>query len=431
MRETHSGSLQLLTQGTADIVLDCCDDYWDGKDLKTLTLQERKRAQDFYQRSALTAYCTAFSYRPLRHGITGSLGGKKPEETAYIELPAECKYRVLSPEYEDIDYANFELKHSISTDSLLFSDANKAEVSDVESCYEMQCHQIFIGMVTMQYQAQTDIVQLIERLERACIRFVHFSKENELRSRVFSEKMGLESGWNCHISLLSNTDSSSAPSPKYSDKLEKDEAHNEDFFHNENEIHHKLLAASLESSKNLSSSAPCAISDQIIFDPKKKTIDENEEIDFEDPFEKNCRSLSCVTDSTEQSAPINFDMSNRVSFIIPHNIKRNISNLIHSSQAKLPRGIENIRPHLENVDNVPLLVSLFTDCSAEATREMLKIMQQYGEIVVCLGSSASNANSEIFLQGDCSIAIEPLYPQVRDRFRSIFLINFELSINVL
>lgn len=81
-------------------------------------------------------------------------------------------------------------------------------------------------------------------------------------------------------------------------------------------------------------------------------------------------------------------------------------------QAKLPRGIENIQPHLENVDNVPLLVSLFTDCSAEATREMLGIMQQYGEIVVCIGSSASNANAEIFLQADCSIGIEPLYPQV-------------------
>lgn len=98
-----------------------------------------------------------------------------------------------------------------------------------------------------------------------------------------------------------------------------------------------------------------------------------------------------MTDSTEQSAPINFDMSNR---------------------AKLPRGIENIQPHLENVDNVPLLVSLFTDCSAEATREMLDIMQTYGEIVVCLGSSASNANAEIFLQADCAIGVEPLYPQV-------------------
>jgi hypothetical protein len=49
-------------------------------------------------------------------------------------------------------------------------------------------------------------VELIDDLEGACIRFVHFSKENELRSRVFSEKMGLEAGWNCHISLLSEAD---------------------------------------------------------------------------------------------------------------------------------------------------------------------------------------------------------------------------------
>lgn len=43
---------------------------------------------------------------------------------------------------------------------------------------------------------------------------------------------------------------------------------------------------------------------------------------------------------------------------------------------------------------------------------MLSIMQSYGEIVVCMGSSASNANAEIFLQADCSIGVEPLYPQV-------------------
>lgn len=85
---------------------------------------------------------------------------------------------------------------------------------------------------------------------------------------------------------------------------------------------------------------------------------------------------------------------------------------VKTFKAKLPRGIENIQPHLENVDNVPLLVSLFTDCSAEATREMLGIMQTYGEIVVCIGSSASNANAEIFLQADCGIGVEPLYPQV-------------------
>ncbi|KAG8227373.1 hypothetical protein J437_LFUL000381 [Ladona fulva] len=103
------------------------------------------------------------------------------------------------------------------------------------------------------------------------------------------------------------------------------------------------------------------------------------------------RSLSCLTDSTEQSAPVNFDMSNR---------------------AKLPRGIEKIRPHLEQIDNVPLLVSLFTDCTPSATREMLHIMQDYGEVVCVMGSSANAHNMPIFMQADASLGVEPLYPQV-------------------
>lgn len=176
--------------------------------------------------------------------------------TAYLELPPEPRYTLghthrSSPSFTyDSTSALPPLHQSVSTDSLLFATSSsttntttatanhhtvnphevrgcsvpashrhphqlhahhhqhshkEADCTDVEGCFEMQCHQVFIGMVTMQYQAQTDVVQLIERLEQACVRFVHFSKENELRSRVFSEKMGLESGWNCHISLLSKS----------------------------------------------------------------------------------------------------------------------------------------------------------------------------------------------------------------------------------
>lgn len=146
---------------------------------------------------------------------------------AYLELPPESKYHMSHEERPRYKFdCHNTLHHSISTDSLLFSDNKEEDINDVAGkclkqfkdtltlcpspfsaagCFEMQCHQVFIGMVTMQYQAQTDIVQLIERLDLACVRFVHFSKENELRSRVFSEKMGLESGWNCHISLLSES----------------------------------------------------------------------------------------------------------------------------------------------------------------------------------------------------------------------------------
>lgn len=111
------------------------------------------------------------------------------------------------------------------------------------------------------------------------------------------------------------------------------------------------------------------------------------------------RSLSCLTDSTEQSAPVNFDLSNRVSFcdkILPWMYFYTL----HILQAKLPRGIDKIRPHIELIDNVPLLVSLFTDCNTTVTREMLHIMQDYGEVVCVLGSSANAENMPIFMQAD-------------------------------
>ncbi|KRG03523.1 transmembrane protein 94 isoform X2 [Drosophila mojavensis] len=486
MRENPGGYLSLFTQGTADIILDCCDDFWDGKDLRPLSPQDRKRALDFYQRSALTSYCTAFAYRPLRHGIHGALSGPLHSngQIAYLELPPESKLRMQHVDKSHCDFEgghHVKLSHSISTDSLLFSESKDEDCNDVEGCFEMQCHQVFIGMVTMQYQAQNDIVHLVERLERACIRFVHFSKENELRSRVFSEKMGLESGWNCHISLLSEPEPErekpTVSKVKESDNPSKSSKHagkiiNETNTTTTNNTNTKTTSTTtdtvaihlpsdhvmhiqppdgdvtgtpiakqttdiigdppdgpklsylleppknLESSKTLSCSAPGAISNpdecnvpaeisdaaneldaskendenaELIVDEEPDTERHKQRHSLDSAMDENCRSLSTLTESTDQSAPINFDMSNR---------------------AKLPRGIENIRPHLEQVDNVPLQVSLFTDCSAEATRQMLDIMQSYGEIVVCLGSSASNDNANIFLQADCSIAVEPLYPQV-------------------
>ena len=39
--------------------------------------------------------------------------------------------------------------------------------------------------------------------------------------------------------------------------------------------------------------------------------------------------------------------------------------------AKLPHGIESVKEHLREVDNVPLLVSLFTDVTKESTAEMV------------------------------------------------------------
>lgn len=45
--------------------------------------------------------------------------------------------------------------------------------------------QIFIGMVTTNFQPKTDILTLIDQLDQACIRFVHFSEDQVLRSKVW------------------------------------------------------------------------------------------------------------------------------------------------------------------------------------------------------------------------------------------------------
>ncbi|KAL0278648.1 UNVERIFIED_CONTAM: hypothetical protein PYX00_000409 [Menopon gallinae] len=382
LRDKQSGTLQLMSQGTADVILDSCVEYWDGHDLYPLTTADRKKIIDFYQRSSLTAYCTAFAYRPLTKAVNSKLSD------IYLEIPADSKNLYLphrSPTPLALSLVDSKWKGILaqfhSTDSLLNTECKEEEISDVEGCFDLQCNQVFIGMVTMQYQAQTDIVNLIEQLDRACIRFVHFSKENELRSRVFSEKMGLESGWNCHISLLSERNSTN-----------------------------------LTSSRAMSFSAPSAINLEqsvVKFDEDTANLNWNDgatccksagnsrykrssqdsvlvqggDLTSLEPS----RSLSCLTDSTDQSVPVNFDIWNR---------------------AKLPRGIDKIRPHLDMIDNVPLLVSLFTDCTPTVTREMLHIMQDYGEVVCVMGSSANYENIGIFMQADASIAVEPLYPQV-------------------
>ncbi|CAH1388876.1 unnamed protein product [Nezara viridula] len=369
---TIPNSLQMFSQATGDIALDSCVDFWDGNTLRTLTSSDRKKILDFYQRTSLTAYCTAFAYRPLGRPVNSDM------TKIYMELPADSHLLYLK------NRSPTPIERSLRQTSVdcLTAEEVAEEVNDIEGCFEMQCNQIFLGMVTMQYQAQIEMVHLIEQLERACIRFVHFSKENELRSRVFSEKMGLESGWNCHISLLSSEESK--------EELLDVDLKEDDW--ERSDAHAPLLSgnqcSSLEGSRAMSVSAPCAINTETSANPDytKSKVDE-----FEVISQEGWQSLSCLTDSTEQSAPINFDMSNR---------------------AKLPRGIEQIRPHLEQVDNVPLLVSLFTDCIPSTTQQMLDIMKDYGEIVCVMGSSANADNSSIFLRANVSVSVEPLFPQV-------------------
>lgn len=144
--------------------------------------------------------------------------------------------------------------------------------------------QIFLGMTAMCHQPKQNVVDFIEDLGLAGIRFVYFSPTAERESKAFAERLGLETDWNSCI-LLSN------------------------------------------------------------------------------PDDENCGN----------------------GYLQTHDIK-----------AQLPRGIDEIRPHLEDVDDIPLHVSLFAECTPRAMKEMIRIFQENGEVVCSIGNALNTKNTESF-----------------------------------
>ena len=64
VRDRSTGLAHLFSQGTADLLLELCTDYWDGRAIVPLAPADRRKLLDQYARLSAVAYCTAFAYRP-------------------------------------------------------------------------------------------------------------------------------------------------------------------------------------------------------------------------------------------------------------------------------------------------------------------------------------------------------------------------------
>ncbi|GKY99438.1 hypothetical protein MPSEU_000898300 [Mayamaea pseudoterrestris] len=73
--------------------------------------------------------------------------------------------------------------------------------------------------------------------------------------------------------------------------------------------------------------------------------------------------------------------------------------------ARLPHGVDDVKRHLEEVDNVPLLVSLFTDVTKQTTRDMIEVFQEYSDTVISVGSTMP-WNEAIFSTADIAVGID-------------------------
>eukprot|EP00606_Chrysophyceae_sp_TOSAG23-5_P000727 GSChrysophyteH2.ASY1.ANO1.537.1 assembled CDS len=90
----------------------------------------------------------------------------------------------------------------------------------------------------------------------------------------------------------------------------------------------------------------------------------------------------------------------------PH---RYISNYADWDQhARLPHGVPAIKKHLREVDNVPLLVSLYTDSTPQASQQMVEVFRSYGEVVLTVGSAYRASNSGIFRAANIAVSVSML-----------------------
>nr|CAH8870928.1 unnamed protein product [Trichobilharzia regenti] len=345
-------------------------------------------------------------------------------------------------------------------------DANHEEKDDLyidpKEVRSILDNQIFLGLISMQYQANPQVVKTIKQLHQACIRFVHFSRENELRSRVFAERLGLECGWNCHISLRSpeshsNYKSSYQTKERRSNRISivtsdfvssrKKSASARPLIRSSSlpslstshslSSTNKIISASdhnlRQSNDNKKNMCFKPTSTQPKFSQANATIQARELHSkiphIDDTNNNSSRSLSftdtpqfVMRKSDTKESLSDFCLSSSSSSTSTSSVSqsaveqsdtsqdRTMSDLLTANKSRLPCGIESIRPHLENIDNVPLQVSLFTDCSPKAIGEMVKIMKEYGDTVCLVGSCYSLTNYALFLQSDVAIAVKPILP---------------------
>ncbi|ORZ29450.1 hypothetical protein BCR44DRAFT_1450894 [Catenaria anguillulae PL171] len=85
-------------------------------------------------------------------------------------------------------------------------------------------------------------------------------------------------------------------------------------------------------------------------------------------------------------------------------------------KARLPRGVEAIREHLRDVDDIPLHVSLFAESSPPTVAGMLRVFQEHGEVVCAMGSTLNPANAEIFCCADLAVGVEPVHIKHQNQY---------------
>lgn len=267
VQDTRDGSFQMFCKAKPKRLLPKCTHYFNGSKLMPLREEDKQELMRIvlqWKASGLSA--VAYAYRPLTTQAELDLTDKLSRHSFFCTAHSG-----------DGDHEILELGHRGS------AEVPSAIAADIDNLHS---EQILLGMAGVKLCASVQMASYAEALQGAGIRFQVYSPEGDKRTRTLGAQLGLETGWNCLISL---------------------EASKKDF-------------------KNM------------------------------------------------------------------------------MGQVVLPSGIPNIRKHTKEVDNVPLLVSLYSKASPWRAQQMISILQENAECVTCVGS-ALQPNFETFRQANISVSV--------------------------
>ncbi|CRG97208.1 conserved Plasmodium membrane protein, unknown function [Plasmodium gallinaceum] len=265
--EKKKDKYHMFLKGQLEALVSKCMFYYDGKTIKKLKRRKKKELRILNMQwisSGIESIC--FAYRPLSCDEVKYLKQNFLKNIYIVTISKKKVYNIKNFYNEE----SFPLKENENFLSHLLSTT------------------IFIGNSAVKLLTNNEIQSRINDFYEAGIRFVYFSKSDEINTRNIANLLGMETNWNTSISLSFN----------------------------------------------------------------------------------------------EKPSFINRD-----------------------GKVVIPSGINNIKRHIEEVDDIPLRVSLYSGCNKFNTAEMIKILLKNNEIITCVGNSLNCCNFDIYNLCDYSISI--------------------------
>jgi hypothetical protein len=414
VRDRRTDGLHALTAGSAQAVIKRCSEHWDGRSIWPLDEARRKELMKVAERwRAEGMTVAALAYDPVsakERSVFDGLDRAARQEAEHERQEAEAaktmarhadsKARNIRHaisvgnrtlvDLEPREAANHHLDIGLSvgpSSVFLLGDGGASSLQQLgmaspvaapgqdESGAKLESYlrslqqgQILLGLVGARYEPRPRAPVLIEGLKASGIRFAYMSPRKWGQARPLAEKLGLATGWNTAISLRER-DASSMPGivvPRDGLGLRVKKGSSPRF----------LPQSLLQAAPNAANSAHEGF---VVADDDDEGMMEGIDGGWA-AMGQPVRQPRAAGEREGQS---------------------------WDDKAKLPHGLREVRRHLEEVDNVPLLVNLFTECTPENIAGMTRIMQRFGEAPVVMSSALRYHSPELFRVGDSSIALIP------------------------